>query len=246
MAEGLQSLFHHEPAQSSSHLVRYNHGVAGILDRPDVAAHPDLLTVQFRQGVGYPVFPGSAHSPYSVSDTISIPILDFPSVREFEQGIAAGLWMSGQSQEIGSWEHLPDRWDHIFDGYTRPKLVVGHPQTLSEIVMAALRMGGGSSPNFSVVSPSAEPWRYAQYLGAETFPCHDFPKGVLAFVADGCTLGQIYMRQAPMEKEWPMTYNPVRAGVLYNASAIRVLKLFVPKARSDAWALVSSDDFLAD
>ena len=120
-----------------------------------------------------------------------VPILDWPSERAFERGIALALVgaCGGRLTFVSSWEHLAPLVPSLFSGYGRPKLMFCHPTTASKLFMAAL------DPMRAWLTP-ASPRGSAQYCGAEVFPSAYFDEGTLVFVQDGNEVGRCFMRDA--------------------------------------------------
>lgn len=121
-----------------------------------------------------------------------VPILDWPSERAFERGIALALVgaCGGRLTFVSSWEHLPPLVPSLFSGYGRPKLMFCHPATASRLFMAAM-----ADPMRAWLTP-ASPRGSAQFSGAEVFPSVHFPEDSLVFVQDGNEVGRCFMRDA--------------------------------------------------
>ena len=256
-ASTLQSLLFQQGVDQAPHHVSLSSGVsAGLMDGEG--------GVRFETGSS-PVFPllGYGHplqSGYAGYRAVEVPILAVPTEQDLERAIALGLITAagGRRTTLSSWQHLPQHWSDLFDGYTRPKMLITHPYTIHALLAAFLSV----DPNRAFLTPPTTIAGHAAFMGAELFPCPHLPEGTVVLAADGHELGRMFTRDpggppvrgemiwgnspTPLGRTAPRL-NPMRVGILLNASALSVVTLLVPPPPpKTAWTRVLSDDLFED
>jgi hypothetical protein len=205
---------------------------------------------------------GEVRLDYSYSGydrTAEVPILDYPSESVLEVTIASVLpgACGGRVTNVASWEHLPQLWTSIFDGYGRPKLIFGHPSTLMALVLGLQTI----DPNRNFLSPAPMGTNaHASFLGAELFPVPGMAEKVIVLVQDGSEVGRVYWRERTRERQpvYGSSYGvPIgmsvgaqrlRAGIVLNTSAMACVQITPapPPSPRTAWVRVLEEEHWGD
>ena len=224
----LESLLGQASATASPwQVVHARSGISAVL----VDAAPTApRRMEYTAGQG----PQPVTQPYALQattmTTVTVPFIEWSHPAAFEESLAWAFVAAGQSEDIGSWEHLAQLLPEVFRHTTgsRPQKLLAHPATIGDIIAAGMKEG----PSFGAVG-LAKVGGHTTFHGVEMVPSVYMEADTIVLCASG-DLGTVFVR------------GERRAGVLLHASNLRTYRL--AKAPETAWSILIGDtlDFILD